>query len=268
MLEVAAVVAMEGSPPASGVPRPRDQRDCQAEVIISRRAPPSLLVSHNGCGLPLPLDPALLLLRFRFQAVAYGRLSISILPIWSTGGEPGCVWRRWRPASAPYKPRQSSAEAMTSTGVLTSPEWMFLFAFRPLGPLPMIHYIITVCGGSQVYCQQFQFNRVVAIIVRLPTGGAATALYSSRIRCPEPELSGHLQHTVLVARRWRRRRQGHGKSDEVSGCVLCLIFDATSSWRGGRKAGEPVAAFCLGMRGSGDAGAGEQETSHPQRRFK
>ncbi|XP_044428525.1 uncharacterized protein [Triticum aestivum] len=116
MLEVAAVVAMEGSPPASGVPRPRDQRDCQAEVIISRRAPPSLLVSHNGCGLPLPLDPALLLLRFRFQAVAYGRLSISILPIWSTGGEPGCVWRRWRPASAPYKPRQSSAEAMTSTG--------------------------------------------------------------------------------------------------------------------------------------------------------
>ena len=62
-----------------------------------------------------------------------------------------------------------------------------------------------------MYCQQFQFNRVVAIIVRLPTGGAATALYSSRIRCPEPELSGHLQHTVLVARRWRRRRRGHGK---------------------------------------------------------
>ncbi|XBI18269.1 hypothetical protein VPH35_060092 [Triticum aestivum] len=186
MLEVAAVVAMEGSPPASGVPRPRDQRDCQAEFL--------------------------------------------------------------------------------STGVLTSPEWMILFAFRPLGPLPMIHYIITVCGGSQVYCQQFQFNRVVAIIVRLPTGGAETALYSSRIRCPEPELSGHLQHTVLAARRWRRRRRGHGKVSR--GCVLCLIFDATSSWRGGRKAGKPAAEFFSGMRGSGDAGAGEQETSHPQRRFK
>ncbi|EMS55887.1 hypothetical protein CFC21_001612 [Triticum aestivum] len=87
------------------------------------------------------------------------------------------------PASAPYKPGQSSSEAMTSAGVLTSPEWMILFAFRPLGPLPMIHYIITV-------------------------------------------------------------------------------------WRGGRKAGQPVAAFCSGMRGSGDAGAWEQETSYPQWRFK
>uniref|UniRef100_A0A8R7R3N7 Uncharacterized protein n=1 Tax=Triticum urartu TaxID=4572 RepID=A0A8R7R3N7_TRIUA len=215
MLEVAAVVAMEGSPPASGVPRPRDQRDCQAEVIISRRAPPSLLVSHNGCGLPLPLDPALLLLRFRFQAVAYGRLSISILPIWSTGGEPGCVWRRWRPASAPYKPRQSSAEAMTSTGfdshALERDSSQISAVNKKQLNRRSYEMACKSSGGSQVYCQQFQFNRVVAIIVRLPTGGAATALYSSRIRCPEPELSGHLQHTVLVARRWRRRRQGHGK---------------------------------------------------------
>uniref|UniRef100_A0A8R7R366 Uncharacterized protein n=1 Tax=Triticum urartu TaxID=4572 RepID=A0A8R7R366_TRIUA len=187
MLEVAAVVAMEGSPPASGVPRPRDQRDCQAEVIISRRAPPSLLVSHNGCGLPLPLDPALLLLRFRFQAVAYGRLSISILPIWSTGGEPGCVWRRWRPASAPYKPRQSSAEAMTST-------------------------------GFDSHALERDSSQISAV----------------------------------------NKKQLNRRSYEM----------ACKSRRGGRKAGEPVAAFCLGMRGSGDAGAGEQETSHPQRRFK
>ncbi|XBI91259.1 hypothetical protein VPH35_028625 [Triticum aestivum] len=201
MLEVAAVIAMDGSPPASG-------------VVISRRAPPSLLLSHSGYGLPLPLGPVLLLLRFRFQAVAEGRLSISILPIWSTSGEPGCF---------------------LSTCVLTSPEWVILFAFWPLGPLPMIHYIITT---------------------------------TNRIRCTEPELSGHLQHTVLVARCWHRRRRGHGKSDEVSGCVLCLIFDATSSWRGGRKAGQPAAVFCSGRRAYGDAGAGEHETSHPQRRFK
>ena len=60
-----------------------------------------------------------------------------------------------------------------------------------------------------MYCYQFQFNQAVTIIVRLTTEGTATALYSSHSLSLGPELSGHLQLTVLAARRWRRRRQGH-----------------------------------------------------------
>uniref|UniRef100_A0A453FJG3 Uncharacterized protein n=1 Tax=Aegilops tauschii subsp. strangulata TaxID=200361 RepID=A0A453FJG3_AEGTS len=94
--------AMEASPTASRVPHPRDRRDCSrlAEVVGPRRAPPSLLVPHNGYGPSPPLHPALLLLHFKFPVVAEGRFSLSTLPIWSTGGERGSVRRRWRPASA------------------------------------------------------------------------------------------------------------------------------------------------------------------------
>ncbi|XP_048535667.1 uncharacterized protein LOC125514399 isoform X1 [Triticum urartu] len=65
-------------------------------------------------GASRPLRSALLLLQFRCAAIAKGRLLLSILPIWSIGGEPGCARRRWRPASVPRNPTRSSVEAMTS----------------------------------------------------------------------------------------------------------------------------------------------------------
>ncbi|KAI4970065.1 hypothetical protein ZWY2020_000979 [Hordeum vulgare] len=56
------------------------------------------LGSHYGYYSPLLHHPAFLLLHFKCTAVAEGRLSLSILPIWNIGGEYGCVLQGWSPA--------------------------------------------------------------------------------------------------------------------------------------------------------------------------
>ncbi|XP_048570382.1 uncharacterized protein LOC125551256 isoform X2 [Triticum urartu] len=96
----------------SGAPR---MESCGAWVVR-----PIWMILHQfwfptmATGASRPLRSALLLLQFRCAAIAKGRLLLSILPIWSIGGEPGCARRRWRPASVPRNPTRSSVEAMTS----------------------------------------------------------------------------------------------------------------------------------------------------------
>ncbi|XBI71680.1 hypothetical protein VPH35_065838 [Triticum aestivum] len=136
-------------------------------------------------GASRPLRSALLLLQFRCATIAKGRLLLSILPIWSIGGEPGCARRRWRPASAPRNPTRSSVEAMTSPPRLIKESisrWCMLDA------------------AEDHRCIAGSFN----LARRLPssldfTGRTAMALCSSHIRSPEPELSGH--YNTLFSRR-------------------------------------------------------------------